>query len=80
MQLYLATERAQVLAMLADFCLLDLLTKTSTIPCAVLADNADLFGALGLQEDNETQVNNCVLVMQGMLGRKYATPDDNLRC
>lgn len=54
MQLYLATERAQVLAMLADFCLLDLLTKTGTISCAVLADNADLLGALGLQaQDNE---------------------------
>ena len=77
MQLYLATERAQVLAMLADFCLLNLLTKTGTIPCAVLADDADLFGALGLQEENETKINNCVL---GMLGRKYATPDDNLRC
>lgn len=36
--------------MLADFRLLDLLTKTGTVPGTILADNPDLFGALRLQQ------------------------------
>lgn len=37
--------------MLAYFCLLDLLTKTGTIPGTILAYDPDLFGALRLQRD-----------------------------
>ena len=36
--------------MLADFCLLDLLTKTGTVPGTILANNPDLFSALRLQQ------------------------------
>ena len=39
--------------MLADFCLLDLLTKTGTVSGTIFANNPDLFGALRLQEDIE---------------------------
>lgn len=49
--MYLATEGAQVLAVLTDFCLLDLLPETGTVSCAVLANNSDLFGALRLQAE-----------------------------
>ena len=48
--MYLATESAKVLGMLADFCLLDLLTQTGTVPGAILANNPDLFSALRLQQ------------------------------
>lgn len=48
---YLATEGAQVFAVLADLSLLDLLTKTGTISGSVFADNADLFGALCLHAE-----------------------------
>lgn len=47
--LYLAAERAKVLGMLADFCLLNLLTKTGSVSGSIFANNADLFGALRLQ-------------------------------
>lgn len=40
--------------MLADLCLLDLLTQTGTIPGTVLANNPDLFGALRLQPSKHT--------------------------
>ena len=45
---HLAAEVAEVLGMLADLHLLDDLTQGGTVPRAVLADNADLLGALGL--------------------------------
>lgn len=37
--------------MLADFCLLDLLPKTGTVPGTILANNPDLFSALRLQSN-----------------------------
>ena len=40
--------------MLADLCLLDLLTQTGTISGTVLANNPDLFGALRLQQSKHT--------------------------
>lgn len=40
--------------MLADLCLLDLLTQTGTIPGTVLSNNPDLFGALRLQQSKHT--------------------------
>ena len=52
---YLAAERAKVLGVLADFCLLDLLTKTGTVPGTILTNNPDLFRALRLQ-----QVTKCL--------------------
>ena len=46
---HLATEWAEVLAVLADLDLLNLLAQTRAIPRAVLADDAHLLGALRLQ-------------------------------
>ena len=47
---YLAAERAEVLGVLADLHLLDLLTETRSIASSVLAHNANLLGALRLQQ------------------------------
>jgi hypothetical protein len=47
---YLAAELAEVLGVLADLHLLDLLTETRSIASSVLAHNANLLGALGLQQ------------------------------
>ena len=46
----LAAEIASVLGVLGDLHLPDLLTQRCTITGAVLADNADLASALGLEE------------------------------
>ena len=45
----LTAEGASVLGVLADFNLLDLLAGSAAVASAVLADDADLFGALGLR-------------------------------
>ena len=44
----LAAEGAGVLGVLADFNLLDLLAGSAAVAGAVLADDSDFFGALGL--------------------------------
>lgn len=45
---YTSTKGASILGVLGDFNLLDLLTQGSTVAGAVLADDADFLGALGL--------------------------------
>ena len=53
---YLSTEAAGVFAVLRDFHLLHGLSKGGTISCAILAHNANLLSALGLQ-NSITKIN-----------------------
>jgi hypothetical protein len=46
----LTAEGASVLGVLGDFDLLDLFAGSATVTGAVLADDSDLLGTLGLQE------------------------------
>jgi hypothetical protein len=55
---HLAAELAEVLGVLADLHLLDLLTETRSIASSVLAHNANLLGALRLQQQRQ-QLQQC---------------------
>lgn len=48
---YLSAEVAEVLGVLGDLHLLDGLTEGGTVTGAVLADDSDLLGALGLEKE-----------------------------
>jgi hypothetical protein len=52
---HLAAELAEVLGVLADLHLLDLLTETRSIASSVLAHDANLLGALRLQQQQHQQ-------------------------
>lgn len=54
---HLATEAAEVLGMLADLNLLDLLTKTGTIPGTVLPYNPHLLRPLRLYNTNNRETS-----------------------
>ena len=49
----LAAEGASVLGVLGDFNLLDLFAGSATVAGAVLADDSDLLGALGLHKGRD---------------------------